>query len=1338
MILSTQKIKHWVLGGYFLLFAMLTGFTAQAATLNVNTTTLNASHNQRQITFNITSDISWTISDALDWVDNYSYTSGSGDKTVTLYLDPNTTLTARTGTITIAGTGVTAKTITITQGGVTADAFETNDLETNATSLNYVFNNDVATILIDSASIHSTTDVDYFKLTLPEGYTYKISTDLLDHSIDAGYSYKIDNGTFGSRVDQLEDFTVTQGSVYFKVVPYFSGYFGAYGLKIVITRGAGMPTLSATPTSIDLTTNASNTSLAITSNTKWNITPDGSEWLSLSSISGSNNGTITVSVEKNTGLYDRYASFTISANGTLSKTINVFQAGNNLPDDSYEANETEATAKELTVTFNGNTASVITNGAQISTTTDKDYYKINLPTLAAGSSYAVSGLLHDIAENSQLVNAKVSYKIGSSGSWSSYYNTSIPDFTFVGGDYVYFMVVPMWSDEKGAYSLDLTINKNTAAPTLTVSGTTLSLAANDNSTNTFTITSNSNWKVVSDAPWLTVSSGSGSGSGTVTITGLANVGSSNRTATLTISCPTVTSKTITVTQAGNGVPTVDSYEVNDTEAAAKELALTFTNDKASVKTTGSNIHSNTDLDYYKIQLPAGYTYSVSSQIYDYYNDEDGNYYSLDAEYYIKKGSSGTWSFYYDSQAPDFFIAGGDYIYFKTGPYYTNGKGNYALEVNITRAAGTPTLSVPTSDISLNALVGSSENLNITSTGTTWTVTSSAAWLSVGTPSGTGNASITLTATGNGGLEERQATVTISGNGVQTYIVYVYQKGSNINDDIYEQNNTEITAYPINIEYINNLGYFLTDGANINTSTDIDYYKVNLPTGYTYTISPTSYGESKISYKIGSTGTWSTPIYGSVSAFTVNGGSDIYFKEQPYNSGIKGYYDMDISIARRSVSLNASQETYNLTPAASTQTVNITSNVPWSVTSSQTWLTVSPASGTNNGSVTLTAAANPGNTTRSATVTITGGGITKTITVNQATSAVAALEVSPATLEVAAAANSTETFDITSNVAWTVSSSEAWLTANVTSGMNNAAITLTAAANTVITPRSATVTVTGSGITKTITVTQAGIAPVLTVSTETLNANAAANNTATFDITSNTSWTATSSETWLTVGTASGTGNANITLTASANESISTRTATVTVTGSNITRTITVTQAGAEPVLTVSRTTASIGAPANSTATFDITSNTTWTVTSSETWLTLSSASGSNNAAITLTAAANETTTARTATVTVTGSGITKTVAVTQTGKSMGTNDVEVSDGIKFYPNPVIDKLTIELEGKSVENRVMIYSEKGELKSDKTYNASNFDIEMSNLGAGVYFIKIVNAKESKTIKIVKKN
>jgi mannan endo-1,4-beta-mannosidase len=82
-------------------------------------------------------------------------------------------------------------------------------------------------------------------------------------------------------------------------------------------------------------------------------------------------------------------------------------------------------------------------------------------------------------------------------------------------------------------------------------------------------------------------------------------------------------------------------------------------------------------------------------------------------------------------------------------------------------------------------------------------------------------------------------------------------------------------------------------------------------------------------------------------------------------------------------LTLSASSLSLASAASTSPVNVTANVSWTVTDDQSWLSASPASGSNNGSFTVSATANAGTTARTGTVTVTGGGLTRTIAVSQA-------------------------------------------------------------------------------------------------------------------------------------------------------------------------------------------------------------------------------------------------------------------------------------------------------------------------------------------------------------------
>ncbi|HPS13879.1 MAG TPA: BACON domain-containing carbohydrate-binding protein, partial [Prolixibacteraceae bacterium] len=158
-------------------------------------------------------------------------------------------------------------------------------------------------------------------------------------------------------------------------------------------------------------------------------------------------------------------------------------------------------------------------------------------------------------------------------------------------------------------------------------------------------------------------------------------------------------------------------------------------------------------------------------------------------------------------------------------------------------------------------------------------------------------------------------------------------------------------------------------------------------------------------------------------------------------------------------------------ANSTSSVAVASNTTWMVSSDQSWLSVSPAEGANNGKITLTATENSTYSSRTAIVTVVGEGArSQTIIVTQEA---AILTVSFRTVSLKKDANSYAVVNVTSNTTWNIGSDQTWLTITPTSGADNGMITLTATANTTSESRTATVTVSGVNvISQTITVTQA--------------------------------------------------------------------------------------------------------------------------------------------------------------------------------------------------------------------------------------------------------------------------
>ncbi|MCL1933374.1 MAG: leucine-rich repeat protein [Candidatus Azobacteroides sp.] len=92
----------------------------------------------------------------------------------------------------------------------------------------------------------------------------------------------------------------------------------------------------------------------------------------------------------------------------------------------------------------------------------------------------------------------------------------------------------------------------------------------------------------------------------------------------------------------------------------------------------------------------------------------------------------------------------------------------------------------------------------------------------------------------------------------------------------------------------------------------------------------------------------------------------------------------VTQAAGSPALSVSPTALSFAASGEQKSFSITSNTNWTAGSNADWLTVSPTSGSNNGTVTATATANTATTQRTATITVSGTGVAaQTINVTQA-------------------------------------------------------------------------------------------------------------------------------------------------------------------------------------------------------------------------------------------------------------------------------------------------------------------------------------------------------------------
>ncbi len=151
--------------------------------------------------------------------------------------------------------------------------------------------------------------------------------------------------------------------------------------------------------------------------------------------------------------------------------------------------------------------------------------------------------------------------------------------------------------------------------------------------------------------------------------------------------------------------------------------------------------------------------------------------------------------------------------------------------------------------------------------------------------------------------------TLTGCGKYTNPIVVSVQAPMQLPDKYEQNDSISKSYLLPITFTNNTSYTNTAGSNIHIGTDNDFYKIKLPKGYTYTISPVlnnqSYSRTDSIYSVNAifsmsydsinwTGTYQDTLQQPITA---KGGQTIYFRVAPYFQGQKGTYLLEIIFAR---------------------------------------------------------------------------------------------------------------------------------------------------------------------------------------------------------------------------------------------------------------------------------------------------------------------------------------------------------------------------------------------------------------------------------------------------------
>ena len=723
-------------------------------------------------------------------------------------------------------------------------------------------------------------------------------------------------------------------------------------------------------------------------------------------------------------------------------------------------------------------------------------------------------------------------------------------------------------------------------PVLSLSATTASVAASEGSSATINITSTTDWSAASNQSWLTVSPTSGTDDGVLTFTATGNPTTSTRTATVTVIGTGVSYQTITVTQDASPASlllssigtSVISAEANtrliedvtsntDWTAASDQQWLTvspisgkgngqFTLTAAAntsfsprtaiitvVATAVNGQITTTATQTFSVKQVAGATNLSLVETTTSIGARDNSYATVDVitNAICTVTSDQTWLTASFNKVADrswiFLTAAANPTSAKrTAKVTVSAPGADSQILTVIQDAMPANLSLSSTTVNIGAIANSTANIDVVSN-IAWTAASDQSWLAVSPASATGNGKLTFTATANPTTSTRTATVTVSGTGVQNQTITVTQDVATLS----------LSASSIFIGAADNSSRTVNVSSNVGWTASSDQTWL--------AVHPASQSGN---------GTLTLTAAGNTGAVT---------RVATVTVSIAGITSQTVTVTQNAGEMTLSLSAYTASIGAtgnSTVTVDATSNTGWIATSDQSWLAVSPASGTGNGTLTIKATANPTISTRTATVTVTATAVNGTVTTTRIKKITvtqdageASLSLSATSVAIGVASNSETAVNVTSNIGWTATSDQSWLAVSPASGTGNGTLTFKATANTATSTRTATVTVSATGVSKQIiTVTQDAGKASLSLSATSVAIGASSNSETAVNVTSNTGWTASSDQSWLAVSPASGTGNGVLTFTATANPTTLTRTATVTVSGTDISnQTITVTQAG---------------------------------------------------------------------------------------------------------------------------------------------------------------------------------
>jgi hypothetical protein len=413
-------------------------------------------------------------------------------------------------------------------------------------------------------------------------------------------------------------------------------------------------------------------------------------------------------------------------------------------------------------------------------------------------------------------------------------------------------------------------------------------------------------------------------------------------------------------------------------------------------------------------------------------------------------------------------------------------------------------------------------VSASSSSCSWTAASNDAWLSITSgSSGSGNGNVVFSFTANASSSPRQGSLTIAG---QTFTVTQVGAGCVTSLD------------PDGVLVDSSGGNFVL---RINAGTSCSWAASNLPAWVSLS-STSGTGTRKVTVSVAANG-GTTSRHADV---IISG--QVLSIEQAGSSGVTCTY-----------SLSANGQ--NFVASGGTGSVNVfaPTGCSWTAQSPASWVQItSGSSGTGNGTVGYSVAANPDPTSRSTVLQIAGQSYTVT---QDGAQVVCSYGVNPLSVSYAATGG-TGMVNVTTlaSCSWSASTAESWLTITAgSSGTGNGVVSYSVSANASSASRQGVLQVAGQQV----VINQAGavVGCQYAVSPTGKNLGSGSIQGSFFVLTdAGCSWTAQSQASWISVVSgASGSGNGQVRYQVQANPNRTTRVGVITVNG----QTFTITQAG---------------------------------------------------------------------------------------------------------------------------------------------------------------------------------